>query len=284
MAFLIAVIAAGLLMLVHELVVFAVARRFGIDARIRLGLGTAWWPHPNQRDRRRLQLGVIPFGAFAVVPRGSQRGARALAVAAGLVAAYLGVALIAFALFQYQGVLGTRFEVAQVMPGFPADGKLVAGDTIVAANDVPIVVGHDLLASRIDESSGAPVKLTIRRAGKAQDVTLQPERDEGAKRWLVGVVTTPEIISDPGASASRAVRYPLAQVSKTLGDFGTLPADEVVSVGGPERIVEGMQRGLLPVDATTRALAGTAMFATWMLMALLVLDVVRFVLIARSPR
>ena len=275
MGFLISVIAAGLVMLLHELVVVIVARRSGIDARLRVGLGTAWWPAAHLRDDRKLQLGVIPFGAFAIFPRrsGGRLLPRAIALLAGFVASYLAVALIAFALFQSRGITGTRYQVVEVRAGLPAEGKVLVGDTIVAANDRPLSVGTGTLSSQIDQIAGAPVRLTIQRAGRPQDITIQPERDEANQRWLIGLVTAPERISDAGASAARAVGYPVTQATLTVQDFGSLATREAPDVGGPVAIAEAFERA---IDPWQSALADAANFSTWMLMVLLVLDLVRF--------
>jgi hypothetical protein len=279
MGFLIGVIAAGLVMLLHELVVVIVARRSGIDARLRVGLGTAWWPAASVRDDRKLQLGVIPFGGFAVLPRRSKkRLPRSIALLVGFVASYLAVALIAFAMFQARGITGTRYQVTEVRAGRPAEGKILVGDTILAANDTPIVVGQGTVTEHIDQVAGAPVRLTVQRAGKTGDVTIQPARDEASQRWLIGLVLAPQRISDAGASATRALRYPLTQATRTVKDFGSLATEDTPDAEGPAAIMEAFRRAL---DPWQTALAHAANVSTWMLMVLLVLDLIRFALLVR---
>jgi len=71
-----------------------------------------------------------------------------------------------------------------------AQGILQKDDIIRAANGQPIT-GTDQLRSIINAGAGAPVKLTIDRAGVSENVEVTPKQAtvDGATTWLVGIST-----------------------------------------------------------------------------------------------
>lgn len=85
---------------------------------------------------------------------------------------------------------GARVQVVEAVAGSPAEGILEPDDIVTAADGVPVTSAAELRAT-IQEGSGAPVELSIVRAGEEQTVTLTPElSEEDGETWLVGITLT----------------------------------------------------------------------------------------------
>ncbi|MGM1017664.1 MAG: YlbL family protein [Actinomycetota bacterium] len=85
---------------------------------------------------------------------------------------------------------GARVQVVEAVAGSPAEGVIEPDDIITAADGVPVTSASELRAT-IQEGSGAPVELSIVRAGEEQTVTLTPAlSEEDGETWLVGITLT----------------------------------------------------------------------------------------------
>ena len=84
-----------------------------------------------------------------------------------------------------------RLEVYSLTGDSAAKGIVKSGDVILAA-DGTTVTDADVLRRIVAGSAGKPVSLTIRRDGKAQDVSVTPRRQtvDGHAAWLIGVILT----------------------------------------------------------------------------------------------
>jgi regulator of sigma E protease len=72
--------------------------------------------------------------------------------------------------------------VGIVVPGRPADGKLIAGDRIVAVEGA-LVSSYPEVQHLIARNAGVPLRFTVERDGRRLDVTITPE-DETETREL----------------------------------------------------------------------------------------------------
>lgn len=86
---------------------------------------------------------------------------------------------------------GARVEVVEAVEGAPAEGLIEPGDIILAADGAGVRSATELRA-RIQEGGGAPVELTVQRAGEERKIEVTPERHaaDGADTWLIGVSLT----------------------------------------------------------------------------------------------
>ncbi|KHK97380.1 ATP-dependent serine peptidase containing a PDZ domain protein [Microbacterium mangrovi] len=82
-------------------------------------------------------------------------------------------------------------QVYSLTPESASAGVLKPGDLILAANGTT-VTDADALRSIVAKSAGKSVKLTIRRDGKTQDVSVTPKQQtvDGKTVWLIGVTLT----------------------------------------------------------------------------------------------
>jgi len=121
--------------------------------------------------------------------------------------------------------------VGRIESGSAADGRLQAGDRILAIDGVA-VANFESIGPRVQASAGAPVTLSLDRHGNRIDVHATP-RQTGGGRWLLGV----------GPAAAPSARYdtvyrlgPLVAVPAAFRETGTLLKD---SMGMLARMVQG---------------------------------------------
>jgi membrane-associated protease RseP (regulator of RpoE activity) len=248
------VLGLAALLAVHELVVYALARAAGAEAKRRVAI---------------------------VLVRGRRRGA--LAFAGGAAAGYLAAAAMAFAYYACHGIeTGRRFyAVGEVRRGYDAVGKLEAGDRIVAVDGEPLSPDSGRsLVERVNAKSGASVTLAIQRGGARVDVVVQPLRT-GHDTWLLGIrpFVDHETVTDVGGSLGRGLELPLANARYLAHQLRESLTSHDADPGGPKRIVDEYEpRNAAPDWSGLLRLAASA----WL--ALAVLDLVRAVWLLRPRR
>jgi membrane-associated protease RseP (regulator of RpoE activity) len=226
----------------------------------------------------KLSLERVWLRVFVRLPGPGRAGARLCAVAAGTAAAYLAVAALAFAHASCLGVPTgeSTIVVGEVLDGFDAAGKLQRGDRIVAVDGEAVFAGRlPSLSQRVTAASGAPVTLTIRRAGAPLEVTIRPRQAEIGARgpWLLGVRQSTErdvATVAASAAAAAAIRAPLLWLRDILFEHATfVSGSDAPDPGGPVRIVEEFRRAFEPAgDVAWRRVLLAAAYAL-LLLALL---------------
>lgn len=88
-------------------------------------------------------------------------------------------------------IIGTGAMIVSVEPGYPADGVLEQGDTIVAVDGEPVRLSDDLIATISNQEPGTTVTLTVEPLGSAEseerEATLDAREDDPSRAFL-GVV------------------------------------------------------------------------------------------------
>ena len=209
LSLILALLALGFLIVVHEAGHYFVARWCGMRVErfsIGFGPGIKGLTWRSKKTGTIFQIAPIPFGGFVEI-RGMNiaeevdpddkeaypnRPAwqRFITIFAGPATNYLSAVVLAFALFTCAGVDGKTayFGVGELMKDYDAMGKLERGDRILAVDDVPITIGDGAsLSERVMKKQGAPMKLTVRRDGKLVDVTVLPKKT-GKQRGLITAV------------------------------------------------------------------------------------------------
>lgn len=229
-----ALLAVGLLIVVHELGHFLAAKWLGVRVeRFAVGFGPALvrW----QWGQTEYVLGAVPLGGYVKMAgeesQSARRGApdeffgqspgrRALIIVAGVVMNAL-VALASFVIAFQIGVKFPKAEVGRVVPGGPAEeAGLKSGDEITGVGGWRNVDFYDLsqLIALSDPATG--VELTIRRDGREQRLRLRPRYSPALGVPVPGF--------DPAMSLT---------IKALIKDFpaeqaGLRPGDRVVAVGG----------------------------------------------------
>jgi hypothetical protein len=228
-------------------------------------------------------LGLIAFREL--VRFGAWKATRQwiIVTIAGLAASYLAAAGVAFAYLAVHGrTTGYQLAVTEVLPGFDAAGKIEPGDVLVAVDRQPVELGGtSSLPSLINRGAGAPVTVTVERAGASRDVVVQPRRDTGGtESWVIGVRKAVVPILDTGASDALriAASFPITEIRAMVAGFW--PAVEGPSdPGGPKAIVEEVD---LHLSFGIRVWQLLLRFAAIAMLVMVVVDAIRIVLLVRK--
>jgi membrane-associated protease RseP (regulator of RpoE activity) len=223
------------------------------------------------------------FGFIRLGGAGRTR-AKLAVLASGPVTAYLAASALALVLYSGRGVAGSGqwYGVTRVVPGFDATGKLREGDLIVALDHTPVDYRRSV-AQLVNERHGAPVTLTIERAGEVHDVVVQPRKQATESKavtiWRLGIQVEPqrELVSDAATTIPAALAYPAAQLRALGHGLATLVVgSDEADPGGPVRIVDEFRRTVDDWSLLERAMV----LAVYTLLGLLGFDGVRAILLA----
>ena len=253
MTLFLAILALGLLIIGHEGGHYLVARAFGMRVeRFSIGFGPALvkW----RRGETQFQLSVFPLGGFVQIvgmnpheefdqddPRSyPNRPAwqRFLTIFAGPASNYVAAIVLIFAVFMGSGIETGRAEVASVIAGEPAAGRLQAGDVIVAVNGRAVT--DEQFKGEIQKAQGVPTVIRVLRGGQIVDVTVTPvlkkaadagERDE----FRIGIGLAHERAHvGVAAGAYHALRYPWVKSKEILvGLYKVIRREVPGDVTGP---------------------------------------------------
>ena len=262
-----AVVVLGVLIFVHELGHFLLARWFGVHVEVfSLGFGPRVFGWRGSKDGTEYQLSAIPLGGYVkmlgespddeVAPEemdrafsGKKLGPRFAIVFAGPAFNFIFAvfALMAAYLVGVGEVLPVVGSVADGMPAKAAGIQL--GDRITYIDDQPIK-RWKTMSDLIKDSDGRHLDFTIERAGKPLLVTITPQVQE-AKNLFGETIRQPFIGIGPDGT-TEIVSYgfgeALAKGSQKTWDLTVLTVTsiwklitQVVSadqIGGPLMIAE----------------------------------------------
>ncbi len=213
-----AVVVLGILIFVHELGHFLVAKRAGVGVKtFSLGFGPRLFGFKKKETDYRLSL--IPLGGYVRMV-GEQPGEELAAeeqpcsfsgksvwrrlaiVAAGPFSNIIFAYLVYYLVIVLAGVPSLTTRVGDLSPSLPA---AIAGvqkdDMVLAINGQPVEHWGDMVAA-IQASGGQPVDLVLERAGRQVNLTMQPAQVKvhdifGEERvvYRVGIVAAGETIT-----------------------------------------------------------------------------------------
>jgi len=203
------VILLGVLIFVHELGHFLLAKSLGVGVlKFSLGFG------PKLIGRKigetEYMISLIPLGGYVkllgesdtddVLPQDERRSfvkqhvlKKIAIVVAGPLFNFL-FAILAFAVIFMVGVPSLTTEIGSVQPGSPAEvAGIRAGDNVQSIDGKGVARWSDL-AEIIAKSGGKELTLKLNRDGSMQDVRLKPEAvkaknlfGEDVDSWKIGV-------------------------------------------------------------------------------------------------
>lgn len=252
--FIASVVVFGVLIFIHELGHFLVAKLVGIRVHeFSLGFGPKLVCYPRGETSYNLRL--FPLGGFvrmAGMDPGEEEeevddsrlfnkktvGQRIAVIVAGpLMNFFLAILLLAV-IFAAQGVPGPSTTINNVLPDYPASAAGIrAGDTIRAVNGVPVNTWTELVA-QINTRPEQKITVTVMRDGREEEISVRTIQDENGQ-GKIGIIPANSyqkvnILAAAGAGVEWTVKLTfliLDFVSKML--FGQAPAE----LGGPVRVV-----------------------------------------------
>lgn len=269
MYWLLVILALGVLIFVHELGHYLVARWCGMKVdKFSIGFGPAilkW----KDKNGAQFQLSPILFGGYVAIS-GMNVGddidpqdktaypnkptwQRIAAIFAGPGFNYLGAMVLAFVLFFAIGQPTGRLLVGATEAGFDAHGKVWVDEPIIAVNGTRIDKPETLI-EQIQASKGQPVTLTVERFGAPADVRITPRETKDGDRTIYRIGMHMMRERAPGAvgpTLLAAVREPYRLTKEQLAGFGRLlSGKEKLDVRGPVGIgsmmKEAAESGWIP--------------------------------------
>lgn len=257
----------GLLVMVHELGHFLVAKWAGIRVlEFSFGFGPKLVGYKGRETFYAIRL--IPLGGFVRLygmdPEPDERGQaiigspndpysymnkpvwkRMAVIAAGPIMNFILAVVLFVAVFAYLGIPAEGKAIGSLAEGKPAvTAGLKAGDRIIAVDNTP-TPDWDTLTQAIHSKPNQELVLTVERQGQTRTVTLTTEKDAQTGYGMIGI--GPEIVYE---------RVPILQTLRfgfnrtieftkfivvTLAQMITrqIPAD----VGGPVAIAKAIGEG-----------------------------------------
>ncbi len=238
----------GVLVIVHELGHYLVARFFGVGAPVfSIGMGPRIFGFRHKGTDFRISMlpvggyvqlaGADPFGeedADANVPDDENFAKkplyqRFLIIFAGP-AVNLVLPFVLFSLLYMVGNPEPSSRIATVYPDSPAaEWGMRSGDRIVAVNGEPVEVWFEVQES-LEDTEGEPGVLTLERDGTSFDVAIP----EGA--LLATVEGEPDLVS---LGITRSVRLPMVSITDPQGpaaQAGMQTGDGIGKVDGEDMV------------------------------------------------
>lgn len=204
---------------------------------------------------------------------------------AALVAAAVGLRAAGF---DVPAPKGEGARVVAVLPDAPAQGVLLPGDVVIAADEEPVATTEDLRTA-VFEAGTSELELTFTRDGEQRTASLAPARVAAADEPVIGVqieTVAPEVvlpfgvevesgsIGGPSAGLMIAITVfdkvdpvDLAGGRRIAGTGGITPEGTVTPIGGIQQKVfsaahQGLDVFLAPAVQITDACAGLSSDAT----------------------
>jgi len=262
------IVVIGVLIFIHELGHFLLARLFGMGVRVfSLGFGPkliAFTAGPTE-----YRVCAVPLGGYVqLVAQDTEEDEttagfppetwfirrpswqRMLVVAAGPVFNLLLAWVLYSSLFYTHG----RFEIPAAVGEVTAQSAaeragLKSGDAVLSIDGKPIEYFRDLQA-KVEASKGSPLKLTVKRGGETMDLTVTPDLvgqknifGEDIKKPILGIRSPQESINiplGPGQALVEGLEQTWEITSLTGQVFWKLVMGVVPmsSIGGPIMIAE----------------------------------------------
>ena len=183
---------------------------------------------------------ALPFiGSIMVARAHASRARRFAVVIATLAAGYVGFAAVAAVeLYWNGGPTGfVRYGIYDVFPGAPADGRLEAGDVVLAVGDKAVFAstpdGRPMSLAEEIQSAGESVALTVARGRVRRVVEMTPARDPATGRRILGAILIHDVelapvdIEDAIAGGLRTPLHQAAATARLLHELILLPDTSV---------------------------------------------------------
>lgn len=250
MYIILAILAFGVLVFVHELGHFALAKINGVKVEeFSIGMGPKIFS--KQGKETKYSLGLFPIGGY-VSMMGEEHAVddersfsaksplrRITIIVAGVCMNYILAICIFTGFINNFGYTNTF--ASKITDNSPAyEVGLQEGDTFVKVNGLKVFTYDDISAGVI-LSKGNPIDIVVNRNGENKEFTVTPAINEKTGAYTVGVefsrVTDPSI----GKSFTQSFKQTASLVSQTFKGLGMMltgQANLKTDVGGPVTIIK----------------------------------------------
>ena len=241
-----AILLFGVIVFIHELGHFLLAKKNGIKVHeFAIGMGPKLFSIKKDTE---YSIRLLPLGGFISMegededsndPRSFGNKSilqRASVIFAGPFFNIVLAVVLLIPVYLYIGSPTTTLN--KVIDNSPAQkAGIVAGETITRINGEEVKSWNSVL-EKLNESKGNEVKMSLTKDGKDKDVTIKPEAKEG--RYTIGIET--KMKKDFFGSISNAFKTTvnmLVQMFTFLGQLvtGTVPGGVGNSVAGPIGVI-----------------------------------------------
>ncbi len=253
--FIASVIVFGLLIFIHELGHFLVAKYVGIKVReFSLGFGPKLIS--ILKGETRYNLRAFPLGGFVSMAgmdpnenteddadeasRGFNSktvGQRIAVIFAGPMMNFLLAAVLLAIMFMAYGVPDQPTNIVQgTIPGQPAEmAGIKPGDEIVSIDGQKISTWEQL-SKTVSDNPGRSLQITVERDNELLNVTVVPYQDENSS-GKIGILPAPQKVG-PATALVSGVKYTVLLSYQILEYLGQAIAQKVpLELGGPVQIV-----------------------------------------------
>ena len=249
MYIILAILAFGVLIFVHELGHFTLAKINGVKVEeFSIGMGPKILS--KQYKETKYSLGILPIGGYVKMLGEEEESQdpdsfsaksplrRITIIVAGVIMNYILAICIFTGYINNFGYM--KINAMDVAEGSPAyESGLQEGDKFLKVNGFKVFTQDDISAG-ILLSYGNPVDMTIERNGEKKELTVTPKLDEN-NQYKIGVSF--ERIQNPGFADSFKQSFNqtaslVSQTFKGLGMIFTGKANLKTDVGGPVTIVK----------------------------------------------
>ena len=246
-----AILAFSILVLIHELGHFTLAKINGVKVeQFSIGMGPKLFGIKGKETEYLIK--ALPIGGYVKMlgELGEEEAVhdkRALTsktplqrlsiISAGPIMNFI------FALFIFAVIASKGFaipKISELMPGKAAEQVgLKAGDEIVKVNNEKVTTWLDL-SVKINMSNGNPINLTVLRDGKKENFKITPVMDQTEKRYLIGIkpveIKNPTVMQSIDNGFSQ-IKFNIVQVQQFFKSLfrGKAKAQDV---GGPITIIK----------------------------------------------
>jgi regulator of sigma E protease len=236
------VLLISILIFIHESGHFAFAKIFGVKV-ITFSIGFGPKIFRIRGKETEYQIALFPLGGFVkmleeakgtepILPEEAKRTFESQALWKRIVIVLAGPAMnVFFPVVLYASVFleDKTFlapTVGDVLPGKPADGKLLPGDTILAIDDRPVASFPDVQHT-VAKKANVPLRFLVRRDGKELTFTVTP------------------------ADEAELVEPRELEIVEHVGRIGIVPSFPAAVIGVPRTDSPAYRAGLRPFDRVT---------------------------------
>lgn len=203
-----ALLTLAVLILVHEIGHYVVARRIGIPVyEFSIGFGKLLWSRTN-KDGVQFSLRLIPLGGYVKlageepgdteVPDGYSNRTPLEKMAVSFAGPFMNFVFAALLFIVTYAIVGVSYPatepvIGMTMPGKPAAvAGITTGDKILSINDKVIMDWTDLVATISSQPVGSTLKLNVERDGQALVINVNTTKNDVNGKSIIGV--QPKII------------------------------------------------------------------------------------------